>query len=44
MEGYMADTIEEPELVKRIGREYAEYRKRTPMFLPKISMKQDRKR
>ena len=27
--------IEEPELVKRLGREYAEYRKRTPMFLPK---------
>jgi len=36
--------IEEPELVKRIGREYAEYRKRAPMFLPKIRMKQDRRR
>ena len=26
--------IEEPELVKRLGDEYVEYRKRTPMFLP----------
>ena len=36
--------IEEPELVKRLGRKYAEYRKRAPMFLPKIRMKQDRRR
>jgi protein-S-isoprenylcysteine O-methyltransferase Ste14 len=28
--------IEEPELVKRLGDEYAEYRRRTPMFLPRI--------
>ena len=33
--------IEEPELVKRLGRKYVEYRKRTPMFLPKIRTKQD---
>lgn len=26
-------SIEEPELVKRLGNEYIEYRKRTPMFL-----------
>jgi len=26
--------IEEPELVKRLGQEYIEYRKRTPMFFP----------
>ncbi len=26
--------IEEPELVKRLGEEYIEYRKRTPMFIP----------
>ena len=28
--------IEEPELVKRFGREYAEYRKKTPMFFPSL--------
>lgn len=27
-------TIEEPELVKRLGQAYIEYRKRTPMFFP----------
>ena len=27
-------TIEEPELVKRLGQDYVEYRKRTPMFFP----------
>jgi protein-S-isoprenylcysteine O-methyltransferase Ste14 len=27
--------IEEPELVKRLGEDYIEYRKRTPMFLPR---------
>lgn len=27
--------IEEPELLKRLGREYAEYRETTPMFFPK---------
>jgi len=26
--------VEEPELVKRLGREYEEYRNRVPMFLP----------
>jgi len=26
--------IEEPELLKRLGGEYAEYRRRTPMFIP----------
>jgi len=28
--------IEEPELVKRLGKEYVEYRKRTPMFFPNL--------
>ena len=28
--------IEEPELVKRLGRDYVEYRKRTPMFFPSL--------
>ena len=27
--------IEEPELVKRLGAEYVEYRRRTPMFVPR---------
>jgi protein-S-isoprenylcysteine O-methyltransferase Ste14 len=26
--------IEEPELVKRLGKDYVEYRKKTPMFIP----------
>jgi protein-S-isoprenylcysteine O-methyltransferase Ste14 len=26
--------IEEPELIRRLGSDYVEYRKRTPMFLP----------
>jgi len=26
--------IEEPELVQRLGEEYIEYRRRTPMFIP----------
>jgi protein-S-isoprenylcysteine O-methyltransferase Ste14 len=26
--------IEEPELVKRLGDEYIEYRRKTPMFIP----------
>jgi protein-S-isoprenylcysteine O-methyltransferase Ste14 len=30
------NAIEEPELVKRLGDEYAEYRRRTPMFIPRI--------
>ena len=29
-------TIEEPELLKRLGQDYAEYRKTTPMFFPGI--------
>ena len=27
-------SIEEPELEKRLGEDYSEYRKRTPMFFP----------
>ena len=30
------NAIEEPELVKRLGDEYAEYKRRTPMFIPRI--------
>lgn len=26
--------IEEPELIKRLGEDYIEYRKQTPMFIP----------
>ena len=29
--------IEEPELVKRFGDEYIEYRRRTPMFIPGLA-------
>ena len=28
--------IEEPELVKRLGEDYVEYRRRTPMFIPRM--------
>ncbi|MBW2180671.1 MAG: hypothetical protein JRG81_09935, partial [Deltaproteobacteria bacterium] len=28
--------IEEPELEMRLGREYLEYKKNTPMFIPKV--------
>jgi protein-S-isoprenylcysteine O-methyltransferase Ste14 len=28
--------IEEPELIKRLGEDYIEYRKRTPMFFPRL--------
>jgi protein-S-isoprenylcysteine O-methyltransferase Ste14 len=28
--------IEEPELMKRLGDEYIEYRRRTPMFIPRL--------
>jgi len=31
--------IEEPELMKRLGEEYIEYWKQTPMFIPKIKTK-----
>jgi len=27
--------IEEPELVRRLGEQYLEYRRRTPMFFPR---------
>ena len=30
-------SIEEPELIKRLGEEYIEYRKSTPMFSPRLS-------
>ena len=29
--------IEEPELIKRLGNEYIEYQKQTPMFIPRFS-------
>ncbi|MDH3751758.1 MAG: isoprenylcysteine carboxylmethyltransferase family protein [Gammaproteobacteria bacterium] len=29
--------IEEPELIRRLGEDYLTYRKRTPMFIPRIS-------
>lgn len=32
-------TIEEPELVKRLGKKYIEYRKMTPMFFPSLTSK-----
>ncbi len=32
--------IEEPELEKRLGKEYMEYRKNTPMMIPKIKRNQ----
>lgn len=34
--------IEEPELEKRLGREYLEYKKRVPMFLPRLRGKGER--
>ena len=36
--------IEEPELVKRLGSEYVEYRKLTPMFIPAFRLKPKGKR
>ena len=36
--------IEEPELVKRLGQDYIEYRKMTPMFFPNFSSKYKRKK
>ncbi len=36
--------VEEPELVKRLGRDYIEYREKTPMFWPKIHPKQNGRR
>jgi protein-S-isoprenylcysteine O-methyltransferase Ste14 len=35
--------IEEPELVKRLGQEYIEYRKRVPMFFPGVNSKNKRR-
>jgi protein-S-isoprenylcysteine O-methyltransferase Ste14 len=35
--------IEEPELMRRLGQEYIEYRKMTPMFFPNFSSKYKRK-
>jgi len=31
--------IEEPELERRFGKEYLEYKKRVPMFIPKVKIK-----
>ncbi len=31
--------IEEPELVKRLGEDYVTYRRQTPMFIPRIRLK-----
>jgi len=31
--------IEEPELIKRLGKDYIEYKNQTPMFLPRIKPK-----
>jgi protein-S-isoprenylcysteine O-methyltransferase Ste14 len=36
-------SIEEPELAKRLGEEYLEYKKRTPMFIPGFRVKSKRK-
>jgi protein-S-isoprenylcysteine O-methyltransferase Ste14 len=35
--------IEEPELVKRLGDEYIEYRRRTPMFVPGFKSRSEEK-
>ncbi len=35
-------TIEEPELEKRLGKEYVEYKKRVPMFIPWLKAKTKR--
>ena len=34
--------IEEPELEKRLGKEYVEYKKRVPMFIPRLKMRTKR--
>ncbi|OEU68113.1 MAG: hypothetical protein BBJ57_00115 [Desulfobacterales bacterium PC51MH44] len=36
--------IEEPELSKRLGEEYLEYKKRTPMFIPNLKVRSKKKR
>ena len=33
--------IEEPELAKRLGQEYVEYRKKTPMFIPNFRQRRN---
>ena len=35
--------IEEPELAMRLGRDYLDYKKRTPMFFPRLWKKASRK-
>lgn len=32
-------TVEEPELEKRFGKEYVEYKKRIPMFIPRLKVR-----
>jgi len=32
-------TIEEPELENRLGKDYSKYKKRVPMFFPKLKKK-----
>jgi protein-S-isoprenylcysteine O-methyltransferase Ste14 len=36
--------IEEPELAKRLGEEYVEYKKNTPMFIPDFGAKLKKKK
>lgn len=36
MHAWELKNIEEPELIKRLGEDYVAYRKRTPMFVPRI--------
>jgi protein-S-isoprenylcysteine O-methyltransferase Ste14 len=36
-------SIEEPELAKRLGKEYLEYKKSTPMFIPSLRAKSEEK-
>ena len=31
--------VEEPELIKRLGRDYVEYKKRVPLFIPRLRVK-----
>lgn len=36
--------VEEPELTKRFGKEYLEYKNKTPMFIPKLELKLNKMR
>ncbi len=36
-------TVEEPELEKRFGKEYLQYKKRVPMFIPRLNLRLRRK-